>query len=251
MRPASDVFWKGCVAISPGIGVFTGTSGDNAPHRHWAHQLTIGLEGSVEVKNNTRTVQSQGVFIPANCAHQLLKARILSLYIDPTDVLASHFLADVVTHTEVVPLPTNLLRAVTNIFSTSCGLNQQLVLLRQHFLGSATPEIDPRFIKVMGYLHLHLLEPERVSRTNLARLIAMSDGRFSHWFEECAGTPLRSYKKWLRLVAGIQYVLHGAGYTTAAHSASFSDHAHFTRTFVEAFGIRPSTALNQINSKFE
>lgn len=34
--------WKGNVRIRPGMGIFQGYAGDNAEHRHWAHQLSIG-----------------------------------------------------------------------------------------------------------------------------------------------------------------------------------------------------------------
>jgi AraC-like DNA-binding protein len=249
MPPVSAICWKGSVAITPGMGIFMGVSGDNAPHRHWAHQLTVGLEGCIEVRTNTRTIQSPGVFIPANCSHQLRSARIFSLYIDPTAVLPTHLLANMAAYADVKTLPASMLDVIKTAFSTPCKFDQQLVLLRQSLLGGNEPDVDPRFVKVLGYLNLHLHEPELVSRTNLANLIAMSASRFSHWFEERAGIALRSYLKWLRLITGIEHVLQGEGYANAAHSASFSDQAHFTRTFVEAFGIQPSVALKQVNSK--
>jgi AraC-like DNA-binding protein len=61
--------------------------------------------------------------------------------------------------------------------------------------------------------------------------------------------PVRSYRKWLRLVRGIEHVLAGDRLTDAAHGAGFSDQAHFTRTFVATFGINPSLALARLSSQ--
>lgn len=55
--------------------------------------------------------------------------------------------------------------------------------------------------------------------------------------------PLRSYRKWLRLIFGMESALRGHNLTEAAHEARFADQAHFSRTFSLAFGVSPSEAL--------
>lgn len=58
--------------------------------------------------------------------------------------------------------------------------------------------------------------------------------------------PFRSYRKWLRLIHGLELALAGIGLTDVAHQSGFADHAYFTRTFVALFGIAPSKFLVDI-----
>ena len=76
--------WRGSVAITPGIGAFLGESGDNKPHKHWAHQIAIGLDANVEVISSETRHKEKGLWIPAGVTHQLIMAEVLCIYIDPT-----------------------------------------------------------------------------------------------------------------------------------------------------------------------
>lgn len=64
-----------------------------------------------------------------------------------------------------------------------------------------------------------------------------------HLFKEQVGIPIRRYILWTRLQVSVQHVLQGETLTQAAHSAGFADSAHFSRTFSDMFGIRPSDVL--------
>lgn len=75
--------WRGSVAITPGIGAFLGESGDNKPHKHWAHQIAIGLDANVEVISSETRHKEKGLWIPAGVTHQLIMAEVLCIYIDP------------------------------------------------------------------------------------------------------------------------------------------------------------------------
>jgi AraC-like DNA-binding protein len=85
------------------------------------------------------------------------------------------------------------------------------------------------------------------SRGQLAALVGLSETRFSHWFREHTGMPLRSYRKWLRLVRGLEHALRGGNLTDAAHQAAFADQAHFSRTFLQMFGVRASDLVSSIH----
>ena len=90
-----------------------------------------------------------------------------------------------------------------------------------------------------------------MNRAELARLAGLSETRFSHWFKEKTGMPLRSYRKWLRLVHGVEKVLSGNSLIDAAHAADFSDQAYFSRTFKSAFGVTPAVAFNSVLTESE
>ncbi len=80
--------WQGKAAVLPGIGIFHGRSGDNCEHRHWAHQLSIGLNDKIEVARGTSLISDTALFIPADFPHRLSPGKVLSVYIDPNTVMA-------------------------------------------------------------------------------------------------------------------------------------------------------------------
>ena len=91
---------------------------------------------------------------------------------------------------------------------------------------------------------LRLREGKNLDRDTLARRVGLSPTRFSHWFVEQSGIPLRSYKKWLKLRLAMEALLDGQKPTHAAMQAGFSDLAHMSRAFSESFGLTYLDALH-------
>ncbi|MBS7676306.1 AraC family transcriptional regulator, partial [Vibrio cholerae] len=89
-------------------------------------------------------------------------------------------------------------------------------------MGDVLPAEDPRLAVVSTAIY-----QGKVRREELAALVHLSPTRFSHWFVEQTGLPLRSYAKWLRLTQVVRYLACGQPITTAAHESGFSDSAHF------------------------
>ena len=76
--------WHGEAALAPGIGLFRGHSGDNRAHRHWAHQISLALDGTIEFNVNDIEYCGAGFLIPAGVKHRQLEANVFSVYVDPT-----------------------------------------------------------------------------------------------------------------------------------------------------------------------
>lgn len=72
----------------------------------------------------------------------------------------------------------------------------------------------------------------------------LSPSRFSHWFVEQSGIPLRSYKKWVKLRMAMDVLLDGKNPMEAAMQAGFSDLAHMSRAFSESFGLTYRDAIH-------
>lgn len=69
----------------PGLIAFRGEAGDNKPHKHWAHQIVVGLGNPVKVDvGDAACYAGASLLIPAGTIHQLQTARVLCLYADPT-----------------------------------------------------------------------------------------------------------------------------------------------------------------------
>ena len=77
-------------------------------------------------------------------------------------------------------------------------------------------------------------------------MVHVSPERFSHWFVEQTGLPLRSYLKWVRLIESLRQLAAGGSLTEAAHLGGFSDSAHLSRTFRAMLGSSPANLLKQV-----
>lgn len=235
--------WTGQMALQPGMGLFRGQAGDNQAHSHWAHQLSIGIGAPVRVVADAGTTQAHAVFIPANSAHQLMPGKMMTLYLDPTTDEARAILAMLPGSAGIVDAPAPLIAIAEASFGEDQPPQRGFLQFRARLQLDALPARDARLDAVLSLLQSSLDQETASGRRAMAAALGISDSRFSHWFREATGMPVRSYKKWLRLVRGIEQVLAGGRLTDAAHSAGFSDQAHFTRTFVEMFGLSPSNAL--------
>lgn len=236
--------WSGRAAIDVGMGVFEGQTGDNREHCHWAHQLSMGLQGPIEVISEGTTYQAPTLFITAGTPHQLAPSVVRSVYLDPTSAVSQALCSRLNTTAGIVAVPPDLAELCHHRFTTAPSLAEGLAEFRQALQASPGPDVsDPLLQEVLAKLQQGIQDATIPDRRSLARLAGLSESRFSHWFCEHTGMPLRSYRKWLRLIYGLQQVLEGQTLTEAAHLAQFSDQAHFTRTFVQMFGIRPSDLL--------
>jgi len=239
--------WSGNAAILPGIGIFKGSAGDNQTHCHWAHQLSIGLNDTVKIISGSTTHSAAGIFVRAGTSHRLASDSVLSIYLDPTSILSQRLTADFDSNLEIVKLPAELNRLLLKTFS-DLGVVRESTTAYHAALGIKLPQqVDKRLTLVLDALHQSIQQQSHLDRAAMARLAKLSNSRFSHWFRQQTGMPLRSYKKWLQLLHGVEVALNGESLTHAAHKARFSDQAHFTRTFVQAFGISPATALAHVN----
>ena len=87
------------------------------------------------------------------------------------------------------------------------------------------------------------LTPEPIGNRELADLIHVSEGRFSHLFKESAGMAPLQYINKVRLEKAANLLKRG-DYTVAevANAVGFSDYNHFGRLFRRAFGCTPLEA---------
>ena len=243
---AVEMAWIGKMAMRPGIGLFRGKAGDNHRHKHWAHQLSIGIGAPVQLTADCGTIRAHALFIPANTAHQLMPGHMMSLYMDSTTDEARAIVSMMPASDRIVEAPAGLAAIVLASFGEDMPHERSFDTLRARLQLDALPARNARLDAVLQILHSSLDHENSPDRAAMAAALGMSGSRFSHWFREATGMPVRSYKKWLRLVRGIEQVLAGERLTDAAHGAGFSDQAHFTRTFVEMFGLSPSSALAQL-----
>ncbi len=239
MTASQSASWHGKAWISPGFAVFLGQAGNHDWHRHMAHQITIGINHDLTVTTPDSHVTARAICIQAGVTHRIEAVEVISIYLDALSEEARAFNAS----TSILPIDAQKILSLQRLLATPNITAQQMRGAVRQFLNlSDLPIIDQRLRLVLEALN----EPTN-GRQELAYLMHLSTTRFSHWFVEQTGLPLRSYRKWLRLVAALQLITAGQSLTRAAHAAGFSDSAHFSRTFRSLFGLDPSSALSQVS----
>ncbi len=233
--------WRGDIVFSESVAIFRGHVGPNKTHAHWASQLTIALEGSVEFEaGGSERRRSRAVYLPSKVEHRLFSGFVCSIYVDP---LAASTLERLGAGPGWAALSDDQLpdelRALSADSDLRALLDSDVLRVRD---SSATP--DERFREVVRAIAQHLQEGENLDRDTLAGRVGLSPSRFSHWFVEQSGVPLRSYKKWLKLRMAMDALLDGAKPADAAIQAGFSDQAHMSRAFSESFGLTYMDALH-------
>ena len=103
--------------------------------------------------------------------------------------------------------------------------------------GSSARQADP--VPPMVALAQDALGDPRDDRSlsRIALDLGLSPSRRAHVFTDAVGTPMRSYRRWQRLVLAAEAIAGGAGLTAAAHAAGFADGPHLARTFRRHFGL--------------
>lgn len=238
--------WSGQLALAPGIGVLLGQAGNNHTHHHWAHQIALGLDGAVQITTEQGPMRSAGLLVRAGTPHQLGVGRVLSVFLDPTTDVAHALCRRLPSDGAVVVLPAPLNHLFRDTLLGHLSLHTGLNLLQEALAPTAEPRADPRMAPIIAALVQREATDATLSRARLAALAGLSETRFSHWFRAQTGMPLRSYRKWLRLVRALEQALQGGRLTDAAHHATFADQAHFSRTFLQMFGVRASDVLAAI-----
>ncbi len=238
--------WSGSASILQGIGVFVGSSGHNSEHRHWAHQISIALENEIVISSEKRTIKGNALFIPANTAHSLQPSLMLTIYFDPNSTLAKSIVGSIGNLDSIGLINSKVNKQITDCFKNIDKLESGSQTLQKSFMTSIASNTDVRLTKVLSRLD-DIYSGQTVTRDELAEHVCLSPSRFSHWFKEETGMPLRSYKKWLHLVHGIELILTNNSIQSAAYGSNFADQAHFSRTFKQAFGLSPALALSNIN----
>ncbi|MFI6866307.1 helix-turn-helix domain-containing protein [Nocardia sp. NPDC050406] len=101
--------------------------------------------------------------------------------------------------------------------------------------------IDPRIATAAAMIRAHPAHPN--SAAELSAAVHLSTSRFLRLFSAHAGTSLRRYRLWARMLTVGRAVADGADLTTAAATAGFASPSHFSDTFHAMFGLTASTLL--------
>jgi len=219
-----------------------GRLSDLRPHRHHAAQICWAAPGhAAQLTVSGETLSGSCLMVLGNVEHALDCSNGLVALIDSgrSDLGQVRFGAPWERKYSILDRP------------VWCGaLSERGALLQELGIRAGDSKLDPRLRKVMDWLEAMEANQRwcEVSLPGALKCAALSESRFLHLFSEQVGSPWRSYLVWRRMLVAMSLALAGENITEAAHSAGYSDGAHFARQFKDQFGISPSAIAK--NSRF-
>lgn len=226
-------------------------------HRHYFFQIMISPGNPVRtVLPDGKEISGNAIIIESNKIHKCLtEGPCLSLFVNPECREGRFFpplFIDGESSAISLPLTEELLDQIREYLSSGEDAGSGADSLSRRILfdlfreNTGEREIDPRIKRLIE--RLPSLTDDRRKAGDLASLVGLSESRLMHLFQENMGISIRRYLQWNRLMEGLALVNRGESLTNAAMEAGFADHAHFTRTFRENFGVNLKSIFR--NSRF-
>lgn len=225
--------WTGGLALGDGWAFYRGLAGDNAFHAHYAVQLVVGGHTPASAIIDGDYVIDEIVFIPSNRRHQLAPRP------EPLDIL----------YVEPVLLE------IGGSDESQIDSDRAVSLYRrlEQELHSGANDIEPalfgeykeaRIVAAIDMIEQRLDASIRLEE--IASACDLSKSRFAELFRTTTGLSLRQFVLWRRLRRAMLAIGGGDSATHAAHSAGFSDAAHFSRTLRNMFGVSPRDVMSTV-----
>ena len=225
----------------PGRLLYLGPAVDTAEHAHYAHQITVALNGCVAFAlADGRELRAGAVVIPAMCSHMQRGegALVASLYVDGRFGFGC----------ALSQAPRSLSQVSLPSVGAECSVDEACrfeTAVRDAVDLPMTPRAwSARTRRIVE--RLNQARPHFPTLTELAREHDLSVSRLTHRLSSELGIPYRTYILWRRLQVAPESVSAPGSLTLAAHDAGFSDAPHLSRTFRRMFGLAPSEALQGV-----
>ena len=227
-EPPPEPTWVGTAWFGPWWLVYAGPVGPTEPHAHHAMQAVLAKGVVIEGAAGRRRAPT---IVPTGERHRLLgQASAAALvYVDGDVVRTRGGPPSIDWHRHGVPSTwseaADLAAAVAGPLSAVRGAEPSLVTAAREALADAD---DARSIAL------------------IAADIGVSASRLAHLVTASVGIPMRSSRRWQRLLVAAEAIAGGAGLTAAAHRAGFADGPHLARTFRRHFGLSVSELTRAI-----
>ncbi len=203
-----------------GWALLDAQTGENRPHSHLAHQISLSLVDSCSI-NADRDLR----LTPSG-------AILRNLYVDP-------FFMGTRDLNKSVGLE-RLSTAEANALALVGSGNEARKWMEGFLNRKGSNQIDPRLRST-----LQRIEPG-ASPSELAKAVGVSTTRMREIAIRDFGVPTTKLLQWLQVQRAIEGFHQSHSLAAAAAAGGFSDQAHFTRRLVEWFGVTPSQGLAKI-----
>ena len=232
--------------ITQGIAYYIGSDIQTKKHSHHALEFIFGLDLPFDFyTSDVEFKYVYGVLVAPDISHQFIgnKSDYLFVFLEPELIQAK----EIIEFYQLQSSKVKELRPLTNTLKTNEILNFDFFSSTLEIPVSLLPKkniSDSRINQITNYIYDNLEIGQLKSKT-LAEQIHLSESRFLHIFKEQLSLPLRKYILWCRIQKALIQIVQNKSFTSSAHSAGFSDSAHFSRTFFEMFGVSPSALFKK------
>ncbi|WP_280383795.1 helix-turn-helix transcriptional regulator [Nocardia wallacei] len=225
-----------------GHAAYLGPSFHLDTHSTPVHCFALGVDGPFTVTTpDGGARRRRSVLVPARTTHRIEAGdgRMLFFYVDPRSVHADRLRSAMTDTSEAIAAHH---RAEDDLLA-ELHRHADLDELHRLLLGGGAAEIDPRIRRAMTAI---IEDPSGdLGADELAAAAGLSTSRFLHLFAAGAGTSLRRYRLWARMLSVAASIAAGHDLTRAATDAGFASPSHFSDTFRTLFGLTATTLLSQ------
>ncbi|MGJ4744815.1 helix-turn-helix transcriptional regulator [Leptospira sp. SA-E8] len=225
-------------------------------HSHYAATLAISLKNNISIETEKGREEYRVALVGPNTYHKTVSpgVEMIALLIDPETYEYSS-ISEFANIGEVKKLDISpFLPLIERLWELYYGkLNDEeawelhLDLLRSVYPFQKLEKVmDERIIQIANTIRKEM--PDSIRMKEIGKNFSVSEDRLIRLFKENLGIPMRRYLLWVRILEAAKLLKEGKSLTDAAHSAGFSDSAHFTRTFKENFGFVPSLFFGHLKS---
>ena len=228
--------------MTPERIVYDGQLGKLQQHSHATLALLLGVERPFTLVTEVGTSSCSVAIVPAGVEHELdfFGARAVVVYVEPHDAsYAGYHRAAAGTCPFIATLSAPWLTAIT-AWSERQHCEQLLACAAEVFRAPRAA-VDRRVRELAASFNRgELLDAEM---PEMAASIGLSSSRLVHLIKSELGVGVRRLKQHYRFKLVARAAAEGQNLTAAAHAAGFADSGHFSRTFLETFGLSPSKVL--------
>ncbi len=235
-----------------GIGIYTGKVLETKPHTHHATEIIYGLEGNFKVADALNVEwEYQLSLIPHDIKHRFINTSNITpifIYLDPFHYLTQQLAQSYSLDKEIVSvdnLPrSSIMKDIRSwVDGSDIDINLAITQLIHDLAGHEphTISLDDRIVESIKHIKASL--HSGISLANMAEKVHLSESRYAHLFKEQVGIPFRRFVLWTRLQTTVEAIMNGKSLTSACYVGGFADLPHFSKTFMDMFGVSPSSVL--------
>ncbi|MUL80916.1 MULTISPECIES: AraC family transcriptional regulator [unclassified Mycolicibacterium] len=226
------------VWLWPGQALYSGPGLGLEPHSGSVWCLAVGVDGPLTVTVQGNTIAARSVLIPPRLTHHpSMQGALVSCYLDPSSQRSASCRQQFTEFRDSIGVGHAAEPALTTVPDDDEAARR--------WLDRAAPDtphrIDPRIELVAKQIREG--PATAVSAREFAAAAGLSESRFLHLFRREAGTSLRRYRMWSRLVLAGTAVAAGQNLTTAAADSGFASPSHLADSFKTTFGLSATRLL--------
>ncbi|PJZ75337.1 helix-turn-helix transcriptional regulator [Leptospira neocaledonica] len=225
-------------------------------HTHYAATLAISLKSDINIETEKGKEEYRVALVGPNTYHKTVSPGIemVALLIDPETYeyssISEFAVAGEVKKLDIStfqPLMERLWELYYGKLNDLEAWELHLDLLRSIYPFQKLGKVmDERIVQIANMIRKEM--PDSIRMKEIGKNFSVSEDRLIRLFKENLGIPMRRYLLWVRILEAAKLLKEGKSLTDAAHSAGFSDSAHFTRTFKENFGFVPSLFFGHLKA---